>query len=66
LGINQPQEFLKAIGEFAVPGKELRAAVHVRSLVYFVLLEPPTHAAWGCVALESGVKAVVHRNNCVS
>src|SRR5262249_46744483 len=57
LRIDLAEQPLKALGEFPVPGKDLRPSMYMRRLVYFVLLEPPAHAARRCVASDSGVKA---------
>src|SRR5450631_3927713 len=43
--VHLTNQFFKMVDNFAMPGKKFRAAMHVRCLVYLVLLEPPAYAA---------------------
>src|SRR5207249_9242905 len=49
LRVDLPQQLFEAVGELTMPGQKLRTAVHVRRLVDFVLLEPPTHSTGRCI-----------------
>lgn len=59
VGVDLPEQFLEAVGELAVPGQELRAAVHVGGLVDLVLLEPPADPAGRAFGLGPRVVPVV-------
>src|SRR5688572_12248571 len=50
---------LKPVQQFAVPCDELWSLVHVRGLVYFILLEPVTHASGRSIGSGAGEEPVV-------
>jgi hypothetical protein len=66
LRVDLSKQFLEAVNEFTVPRQELRSAVHVRDLVDFVLLEPPSHAAGNGVGSVPGIHAIVQLNERVT
>jgi hypothetical protein len=59
LGIDFTDERLEAVGDLAMPGQELGAAVDVGCLMNLVLFEPPAHAARRHVARISRIIPVI-------